>query len=352
LTNISPEDIIYILVKKFQFISESGRDMNVINSDYESSRLISKITMMYYMEDRSQAEIGQELGLSTAKINRLLKQARNLGYVEINIHTPFQHLLQLERDLETVTGLKHAVVVPKLGDNPKALLQSVGQAAANFFQEHLRDGDVVCMGGGTSLSSMVEAIPLDRQNSVTVVPACGGMQGRHDTDVNNLVADLASKLGGKGLSLHAPAITDTPKERENLLALRQVREVLELANNAQMALVGIGTVRPATASLFQFASLSDEDILALTENRPAVAEILLHLIDKNGKPVKNVLNERIVSIGLDTFKKIPLTIGIAAMQQKTAPIIAALRGGYIKVLVTDEDTAMDVLSKYSAGVVG
>jgi DNA-binding transcriptional regulator LsrR (DeoR family) len=352
LTFISPEDIIYIVVNKFQLFSIPGREMTIINSDYESSRLISKILMMYYMEDRSQAEIGLELGLSTAKINRLLKQARNLGYVEINIHTPFQHLIQLERDLETATGVKHAVVVPKLGDNPNALLQSVGQAAATFFQEHLRDGDVVCMGGGTSLSSMVDAIPDDCHNSITVVPACGGMQGRHDTDVNNLVADLASKLGGKGLSLHAPAITDTPKERETLLALRQVREVLELANNAQIALVGIGAVRPATASLFQFASLSNEDILSLTENRQAVAEILLHLIDKNGRPVKNILHERIVSIGLEIFKKIPLTIGIAAMQQKTSPIIAALRGGYIKVLVTDEDTAVDVLSKYSSAAVG
>lgn len=322
--------------------------MNSIYSDYEFSRLISKILMMYYLEDRSQAEIGQELGLSTAKINRLLKQARNLGYVEINIHTPFQHLIQLERDLEKVTGLQHAVVVPKLGDNPKALLQSVGQAAASFFLEHLREGDVVCMGGGTSLSIMVDAISGDREIMVNVVPACGGMQGRHDTDVNNLVADLAKKLGGKGLSLHAPAITDTPKERESLLALRQVREVLELANNAQIALVGIGAVRPATASLFQFASLSEEDILALTENRQANGEILLHLIDKNGKPVKNVLNERIVSMDLETFKKIPLTIGIAAMQLKTAPIIAALRGGYIKVLVTDEETAEDVLSKYQS----
>ena len=71
--------------------------------------------MMYYVEDKSQAEIGQELGLSTAKINRLLKQARNLGYVEINLHTPFQHLLMLEKELEQTTGLKHAVVVPKTG---------------------------------------------------------------------------------------------------------------------------------------------------------------------------------------------------------------------------------------------
>ena len=248
--------------------------MTIIDSDYEASRLISRILMMYYLEDRSQAEIGQSLGLSTAKINRLLKQARNQGYVEINIHTPYQHLIQLEKDLEAVTGLQHAIVVPKLGDNPKALLQTVGQAAANFFLEHVQDGDVVCMGRGTSLSTLVDAVQGDRQYSITVVPACGGMQGRHDTDVNNLVANLASKIGGKGYSLHAPAITDTPGERESLLALRQVREVLELSSRAKLALVGIGAIRPATASLFQFASLSDEDILSLTENRQAVGEIL------------------------------------------------------------------------------
>jgi len=326
--------------------------MNIIPSDYESSRLISRILMMYYMEDKSQAEIGQELGLSTAKINRLLKQARNQGFVEINIHTPFQHLLMLEKELETVTGLKHAVVVPKLGDNPKALLQSVGHAAAVFFLEHLREGDIVCMGGGTSLSAMVESIPSDQKYSITIVPASGGFQGRHDSDVNNLVADLATKLGGKSLSLHAPAVTDSPKERENLQALRQVREVLDLADHAQIALIGIGAIRPATASLFQFASLSPEDILAVTENRQAVGELLLNLLDKQGKPVKNVLNQRIVGLELDALKNIPLTIGIAAMPNKVTPIIAALKGGYLKVLITDEETAKEVLARFQTGILG
>ncbi len=212
--------------------------MNIIQNDYESSRLISRILMMYYMEDKSQAEIGQELGLSTAKINRLLKQAKNQGYVEINIHTPFQHLLLLEKELERVTGLKHAVVVPKLRDNPDALLQAVGHAAAVLILEHIRDGDIVCMGGGTTLSAMVESIPTDQKYSITIVPASGGVQGRYHADVNNLVADLATKLGGKSLSLHAPAVTDTPKDHESLLALRQVHEVLDLANHAHVALIG------------------------------------------------------------------------------------------------------------------
>ncbi|NMC14698.1 MAG: sugar-binding transcriptional regulator [Chloroflexi bacterium] len=322
--------------------------MNIIPGDYETSRLISRVLMMYYMEDRSQAEIGQELGLSTAKINRLLKQAKNLGYVEINIHTPFQHLLTLERELETTAGLKHAIVVPKLGDNPKALMQSVGNAAATFFLEHLRDGDIVCMGGGSTLLAMVEAAPVDQKYNVTVVPASGGVQGRYESDVNNLVADLARKIGAKSLSLHAPAITDTPQERDSLMALRQVHEVLDLANHAQIAIIGIGAIRPATVSLFHFASLSQEDILAVTENRHAAGEMLMHVVDKQGRPVESVLSKRIVGLELEALKSIPLTIGIAATRNKVIPIISALRGGYLKVLITDEETAKEVLDGIKA----
>jgi DNA-binding transcriptional regulator LsrR (DeoR family) len=324
--------------------------MNFLQSDYESSRLISKILMMYYIEDKSQAEIGQELGLSTAKINRLLKQARNQGYVEINIHTPFQHLLVLEKELEQATGLKHAVVVPRLGDNQKALLQSVGHAAALFFLEHLRDGDIVCMGGGTSLSALVESITAQNEFEITIVPAIGGVQGRHDTDVNTLVSELAGKLGGKSLSLHAPAVTDSSTEKENLQNFRQVREVVDLANSAQIALIGIGSIRPATASMFQFASLEQSEVESITENPQAAGELLLHVIDTSGKPLDLNLNQRIVGLELDSLKKIPLTIGIAASEEKVKPIVAALKGGFLKVLITDEETAKSVLSSFQSVV--
>lgn len=320
--------------------------MNQLNGDYESTRLISRILMMYYMEDMSQAEIGQSLGLSTAKINRLLKQAKNMGYVEIIIHTPYQHIFTLEKELEALFGLQKAIVIPRIGENEESILQSVGQAAALFFLEKIKNGDVVCMGGGTTLSAMVDAIQCQKKYEVTIVPASGGVQGRHDTDVNNLVADMASKLGGTGLSLLAPAFTDSLQERNNLLALRQVREVLDLAEKAQIAIVGVGAIRPSTASLFQFASLVPEDIAIVTENKEAAGEMLMHVLDKNGNPVENALNQRIVGLELETLRNIPLTIGVAATQKKVLPIIAAIKGGFIKVLITDEETAKLVLERF------
>ena len=42
--------------------------------DYDSARLINRVLTMYYVEERNQSEIAKLLGLSTAKVNRLLKQ--------------------------------------------------------------------------------------------------------------------------------------------------------------------------------------------------------------------------------------------------------------------------------------
>ena len=69
-------------------------------ASYESIRLINTILTLYYLEEMTQTEIAQRLGFSTAKVNRLLLQAREQGYVNITIKTPFQQLFELEERLK------------------------------------------------------------------------------------------------------------------------------------------------------------------------------------------------------------------------------------------------------------
>jgi DNA-binding transcriptional regulator LsrR (DeoR family) len=52
--------------------------------------LISRVLNLYYVDELTQAEVGRRLGLSTAKVNRLLQQARQQGMVEIIIHPPYR----------------------------------------------------------------------------------------------------------------------------------------------------------------------------------------------------------------------------------------------------------------------
>ena len=69
---------------------------------YETTRLINTILNLYYLEEMTQTEIAQRLNLSTPKVNRLLQQAREQGYVNITIRTPFQQLFDLENRLKAV----------------------------------------------------------------------------------------------------------------------------------------------------------------------------------------------------------------------------------------------------------
>ena len=74
-------------------------------SDYDSARLIGRLLSLYYTEGKNQKEVAEILGLSVAKVNRLLKQAREQGWVEISIRAPFQSLFDLERRLQTACGI-------------------------------------------------------------------------------------------------------------------------------------------------------------------------------------------------------------------------------------------------------
>ncbi|NPV87052.1 MAG: sugar-binding transcriptional regulator [Anaerolineae bacterium] len=317
-------------------------------NELQKSRLISRVLHLYYMEERSQAEIARLLGLSTAGVNRLLKAARQQGLVEIKINLPHQHIFDLETRLAQTAGLQRAVVVPHLDGSPQTLLAAVGQAGAALLSEQLRGGDTVCISGGRTVASLVEALaPQPPCPDVHFVPALGGVQGRHYTDVNNLAAELARKTGGSAYQLHAPAFADTPAERDALCALRQVSEVLERARRARIALVGVGSLQPEDASYFYFTALADDERRQLLQRAQPVAEILARLIDSRGQPCAPELDRRVVGMDLDDLRRIPLVIGIAADAQKVQPILAALRGGYLDALVTDEDTARAVLAQLS-----
>jgi DNA-binding transcriptional regulator LsrR (DeoR family) len=318
--------------------------------DYDQVRFINQILTLHYVQEHSQTEIAGLMGLSVTKVNRLLKQAREQGMVEISIRTPFQSLFTLENQMQKICGVPEAVVVPSWSNSPEAPLQAVGRAAAHYLLEHLRDGDVICISGGKSLTALVQTIQtieVPRQYNVQVVPATGGVQGSHYTDVNYLAAQLADRLGGKAYQLHAPVLVDTPEEREVVLSLRQVREILDMARQAQIALVGIGSVLPETSSYFEMPYLNEIDRKKIVEENCGNAEILAHIINDSGQMCAPQYSQRVVGISPDELRAIPLCIGVAGGQSKGLPIYSALHGQYIKTLITDEPAAQRVLDLYT-----
>jgi DNA-binding transcriptional regulator LsrR (DeoR family) len=313
---------------------------------YESVRLVNTVLTLYYVEELTQADIAQRLGLSTAKVNRLLQQARELGYVNISIRTPFQQLFDLEARLKAVFGLEEVIVIPAVGDTSRSMLNALGTVAADFLLEHLRDGDVLAISPGTTVQAVVQSLDATRPYQVEVVPILGAIQGPIESDMNYLATNLADRLGGRSYQLHAPAFVETREHCEMLRSMSPVKDILDIARHANLALLGIGTVDAEVSRFVQFTALSAEDLKHIAQDCGGVGEIGAHIYDIGGQACGKEYADRVIGLTLAEIQKIPFRIGVAASAAKALPIYGALRGGYLQALITDEAAACGVLGLF------
>jgi len=317
-------------------------------SDYDDSRLISRVLYLYYVEELTQSQVAQQLGLSTPKVNRLLQQARRQKMVEINIRTPFQYLFDLESRIQNIFNIEEAVVIPRMAENAVTMVHTLGRAGANYLLKHLHDGDVIAIGGGTTVHAVVEAVNANRSYDVDVVPVVGGVQGRVTTDVNYLAAQLADRLGGKAYQLHSPAFVETSAHREALLEMGPIKEILDIARRANICLLGIGGVDPETSRFVQFTALSENEMNQIMTTHAGVGEVLAIVYDITGKPCANEYADRVVGLTIQELERIPFRIGVAGTAIKARPVYGALRGGFFHTIITDEAAAQGVLDIFDS----
>ncbi|MEO8354503.1 MAG: sugar-binding transcriptional regulator [Chloroflexota bacterium] len=315
-------------------------------ASYETIRLINTVLTLYYVEELTQNEIAQRLGLSTAKVNRLLLQAREQGYVNISIRTPFQQLFELEDRLKAVFGLQDAIVIPSVAESSSSPLNALGAIAADFLLAHLRDGDVLGVGGGTAVSALMQAILPTRTYEIEVVPLMGAVQGEITNDVNYLATHLAEKLGARSYQLHAPAFVDTREHCETLRSMGPVKEILDIARRASIALVGVGTVDAEVSRFVQFTALSAVEMKNIADDCGGVGDINAFVYDIEGRPCAHEYAARVLGLNLAELKAIPFRIGVAATAAKALPLYGALRGGYLHALITDETAARGILGLF------
>jgi DNA-binding transcriptional regulator LsrR (DeoR family) len=81
---------------------------------------LSKIALLYYVEDLNQREIAERMNMSIAAVSRAITRARERGFVEIRIHSPDQTYPSLEREIEKRYDIRDCIVVPALGDAVRA----------------------------------------------------------------------------------------------------------------------------------------------------------------------------------------------------------------------------------------
>lgn len=71
----------------------------------EKWNMLATVANLYYNSEMTQNEIAARMYTSRSKISRMLKEARELGIVEISIKEPWERDLDLEKQIQDRCGL-------------------------------------------------------------------------------------------------------------------------------------------------------------------------------------------------------------------------------------------------------
>lgn len=316
----------------------------------EREDMLAMVASLYYELDQSQTQIANRLGVSSSKISRMLKEARDRGIVHIQVDKPVPRSFILEQQLIETFGLRDAYVLETFNDaNEAALLQATGRIAASYLWSVIPDlapGATIGVAWGTGVHATVSALPDNVGQQIDIVQLMGGV-GALMVDGPDLARMVAAKLGGRHYDLHAPLLVEKPEARTMFLSEPVVRDAIHRAQSVQLAITGIGTVREEASSFLRAGLLTRSD-LAQLRSKGAVGEMVGRFFDAAGNHQGLDLNQRIIGIELDDLRRIPQVLAIARGMTKVQAIIAALSAKYVTVLATDDKTAQAILDTQRA----
>jgi len=298
---------------------------------------------MYFLDSRSQDDIARVLGTSRSNVSRMLGIARTLGIVEIRIQDQLGRDGDLEQALAERFDLAHVrVAVFRPRQDP---LAATGALAAEWLDHTLRDGQTLALSSGASVEAVVSAVAADGQCNVEVVPLVGGLAtGRSAMASQELIRELAARLGATYRCLHGPALLRSDSARDAVLAEPSIGLILERARSADIALVGIGAMGSDSASdVLEGLGLTAVERSAFLSQGP-VGATCCRFYDVDGRPIRGTVHDRVLAVDLDDLRRIRTVVGVAAGADKTAAVHAALRGGFIGGLITDAGLAHSILS--------
>jgi DNA-binding transcriptional regulator LsrR (DeoR family) len=297
--------------------------------------LAIRIAWLYYKEDMTQKEIAHRYNLSRSKVVRLLKRIKNEGIVHFHVLGPDKNCLPLERELVSKFNLQDSMVVPLYREN--RIRETLGKAAAQYLETHLANGDILAVGWGKTIHHMANYIRSDEIKGLKIIALTGGLTPALYMNPYDVGGRLSSVFEGFCYYIHAPAITSSKELCESLKADLTIKRVLAMAKEATYCLVGIGEVGPeATLVKMGYVIMTDlEDLIRLK----AKGDILGQFFNIVGEKIDTPLHRRNMAFPLEELRKMENVIGVAGGKNKLSAILGALRGRYIKILITDEETA-------------
>jgi len=312
-----------------------------------------------YQQGGSQKDIAKQLNLTESKVSRLLKRSRD--YVELRYNVPGDR--DLEMKLIHKFGLIDAVVIETGSRDIETAI--VGQAAARFFIENVKDKDCVALSCGSTLQEMLKALPTlsHLRLEIAQLSVEGDPELIHQAP-STLVGLLRAKCSPDSYvyGIQLPPLEMTaiyPDFREQMAHSKKIIDLRDMVMKANYLFIGIGlpqgSEQPKSHSQKILADrvANTENSGQLFKNTNIIGEINNQYFDIQGRDqtaeIRDFIDHTVNIISLSDLKSIAenrkehKVVAVATGCQKANAIKIALKTGYANIIVTGRDTAELIL---------
>lgn len=304
----------------------------------DSEAFICEVSWHYFINEMTQAEIAEMLGVTRLRVNQAIQRAKALGVVKVQIDSPFLPRVELQRQVEQALGIPRALVAPadRLDYDYHA---SVGAALATHLSERLRSQNWKSIGvsWGVTLESAIRKLPRQSFPGLEVVSILGGTSRGVSINSFGIASGFADALGAKYSLLASPIYISEGLDRDLFLSQEVLREHFDKFPTLDAVILTCSNVSPKSflISYGLPSHVTPETLIAAG----AVGDVLGQFLDSEGRSVSEEIDSRTIGMPLAMVETIPEKILAAAGPHKVDVIRAAARRGLIDTLVTDDVTA-------------
>ena len=312
--------------------------MNIALQDQK--KFAARASWYYYKIGMTQGEIANRLGINRARVINILNEARKDGTVTFHVSGEDAELMALEVQLKEKWGLRDVFLTPGVSD--EELKNALSMAGAQYLEMNLPSKEsLIALGWGETISGITRNLGRVIPERTSFVTLCGGVM--HYLS-EHTPANVGTPLSGFLYPFHViptPLMVGSPELRDQLLNEPEVQHVMNMAQLADVAMVGIGSLKTSTE--FEGFGYKSQKELDLLKKRGAVGEMHGEYFNSIGEPLELQHHHRLISIRLKTLCKMKHVVGVAGGADKIEALQAALKGGFIHSLITDEMTARSLI---------
>ncbi len=289
---------------------------------------LTHVARRYYEQDCTQNEIARELGVSRPLISRMLREAKDLGIVEIRIRGA-----GVESPVLTLAKSRFRLQGGALVDGSGSDIQT-NAALVESTLDYLRALSPVHLGIGWGyligeLVAGAEKRPPQPGIAEHICPLIGNSGASiRNYHSNENVRILARQFGAQPHYLYSPAFADNGEERALFERTEHYKEVEREWQALDVALVNIGNY-PTTPD---FAAAHYGSIL---QEKHAAGRMVAYYFTREGEIIESPSGNT-VQIPLVELRSCKCVIALCSANTSARALLGALRTGLVTHVVCCE----------------